>query len=300
MQTKFLTLSVLCAGLFLTGCNESPKSTQSSNAASAASTTTAPANDTTQVKSTLPADAKTYTMAVDATYPPFAFEDDKGNIIGFDIDLIKAIGEQQGFRVQPLANAWDGIFTTLDNGTRDIVGSSVAITPERQQKMDFSTPYMESYFAIAYKDPTITSLDSLKTKKVGVQAGASYIPIIKSIVTSPDGVQEFKTTYLAYQALLTGKVDGVADDINILNYETKQLATKTDTSQVKTLEIPNTEKKIIAFAIKKGRTDLAQQLNSGLDKIKADGTYDKIYSKWFGKAPTATVTALASTASASK
>ncbi|MFW2178129.1 MULTISPECIES: transporter substrate-binding domain-containing protein [unclassified Moraxella] len=286
MKNK-LFITLLLSSLALVGCDKQPQSQA-----------TAPPTTDTATPSKLPADAQTYVVGVDANYAPFALNDEKGNVIGFDKDILDAIGENQGFRVNAVGSIWDNIFTNLNVNKFDLVGSAVTITPERQTTMDFSKPYIESYIAIAYKNPAITSFVQLKTKKIAVQKGAYSIDILKKNGINPENMIEFKTGFLAYQAMLTGKTDAVCDDVNVIDYSTKQLKSLADTSQVKHIRPPVTETDLVGFAIKKGRKDLVDKVNKGLDNIKQNGMYDKIYAKWFGN--NAVIISASSSASTAK
>lgn len=279
-MSKLLSFSILLAmsGFSLTACNkpaDSKDTTQTSVSTTASSVPKVADTDS----SKLPATAPTYKMAVEASGQPFTFKGEDGRLTGFDVDLIEAIGERQGFKVETIANPWDSIFNTLDDNSRDIVASGVAITPERQQKMNFSDAYMDSYMAVAFTNPTIKTYEDLQGKKVGVQKGTNYEEFArKNFPTTTTG---YSTTFLAYQAMLKGEVDAVIDDVNMVN--SQKLRLKADNVQL--MRLPNQEADKFAYAIKKGRNDLTQQINEGLKKVKADGTYDKIYTKWFGSIP---------------
>lgn len=86
-------------------------------------------------------DMPTYLVATEASYAPFEFRDENGLIIGYDVDVLTAIGQDQGFKVQFINHAWEGIFDTLDNGERAIVAAGVLVNDERKQKYALSDPY---------------------------------------------------------------------------------------------------------------------------------------------------------------
>lgn len=265
---------IISSAFFLVACDKANDAvSQPTSASTAVSTETSP------TKAKIPATVPTYKMAVEASGQPFTFKDETGKLTGFDVDLIEAIGERQGFKIETLANPWDTIFTTLDDNSRDIVASGVAITPERQQKMNFSDAYMDSYMAVVFNNPNIKSYEDLQGKKIGAQKGTNYEEFARK--NFPTTTTDYPTTFLAYQAMLKGEVDAVIDDVNMVN--SQKLRLKADNVQL--MRVPNQETDKFAYAIKKGRNDLTQQINEGLKKVKADGTYDKIYSKWFGSLP---------------
>ncbi len=116
----------------------------------------------------------TVKVGTNAEYPPFESVDANGKIIGFDIDLMNAIGKAAGFTPQFTNTKWDGIFVALASGEFDAVSSAVTITEERKQAMAFSDPYFNAGQMIAVKtDSTVTKPKDLAGKKVGVQLGTT-------------------------------------------------------------------------------------------------------------------------------
>ena len=126
---RFLqTAAGLCAGFFLVACGkkEPPPAV-----------TTAPAP---AASAPAPAPARVYVVGTDAAYAPFESQNEKGEIVGFDIDVVKAIAAKAGMEVKFVNTPWEGIFNALNQGDRDFLVSAVTITDERKQTMDFSTP----------------------------------------------------------------------------------------------------------------------------------------------------------------
>lgn len=283
MKIKLLTIGLVSSlSVLMTACDNSPS--PEATAKQPASTAPSTSTSSSEYGRNLPDTAPKYVMAVDGASAPFAFKDEKGNLTGFDVDIIRAIGEKQGFRVEVIAAPWNGIFAGLDSNKHDIVGSAVTITPERQQQMNFSNSHLSSATIFATKDPAIQSFADLKDKKVGVQGGSYSEEILKKTGFPVENIVTYKTDFLLYQGMIKGDVAAIIDDSNITKSLNNQLRTLTDTSQVRMLPIPNIANEIVGFAIKKGRNDLTDKINKGLDQIKADGTYDKIYRKWFGTA----------------
>ena len=115
------------------------------------------------------ADAPTYVVGAGGTYRPFEFENAKKELVGFDIDLIKAIAQASGFKVKLVSTPWEGIFATLNNGDRDIIVSGITITDKRAQMVDFSLPYFPAEQVIIVSPSTkVAGLADLKPLKVGV------------------------------------------------------------------------------------------------------------------------------------
>ncbi|WP_432721555.1 basic amino acid ABC transporter substrate-binding protein [Jeongeupia wiesaeckerbachi] len=224
---------------------------------------------------------KTFQVATDAAYAPFESLNEKQQAVGFDIDVLSAVAAKAGFKVKFINTPWEGIFATLSTGDRDIVASAVTITPERKLTMDFSDPYFEAKQLIAVGPGSkITKFADLKGKKIGVQTGTTGDEIVQKLVgkTNPD-IRRFESTPLALKELLNGGVDAVvADNGVIVNFIANNKSDK-----LKVIDDSSFAKEYYGFAVKKGNKEMLQQINKGLAAIKADGSYERIYKKYFGK-----------------
>nr|WP_314900538.1 basic amino acid ABC transporter substrate-binding protein [uncultured Deefgea sp.] len=225
--------------------------------------------------------AKTYQVATDAAYAPFESLNNKKEVVGFSVDVLEAIAKKSGMKIKFINTPWEGIFATLSTGDRDMVISSVTITPERKQSMDFSDPYFEAKQLIAVgKNSKVSKFTDLKTLKVGVQTGTTGDEVIQKLQgkTSPN-IKRFESTPLAIKELENGGVDAVvADNGVVVNF-----VANNPNSKLKMIDDATFAKEYYGIAVKKGNKALLEQTNKGLAAIKADGTYDKIYNKYFGK-----------------
>jgi ABC-type amino acid transport substrate-binding protein len=219
----------------------------------------------------------------DASYPPFESINEKTNKIeGFDMDLLDAIGQKAGFTVDAHNALFDTIFTALSYGQYDLVISASTITDERKQTVNFSDPYFKSGQVIvvraADKDKVKTP-DDLVGKTIGVQAGTTGAEAAKSIKNTKD-VKAYPTAPEAFQALANGDVDAVINDVPvslniILNSPKLNLVV---IGKPFTLEY-------YGIAVRKDCTDLQDKVNKALGEVIADGTYAKVYAKFFGEPP---------------
>jgi polar amino acid transport system substrate-binding protein len=238
-----------------------------------------------------------YIVGTDAAYAPFESQNEKAEIVGFDIDVVKAVAKKAGFDVKFINTPWEGIFNALMQGDRDLVTSAVTITPERQQTMDFSEPYFDAQQLIAVKlKSKVAKFGDLKTLKVGVQTGTTGDEAITKLQgkTSPN-IKRFESTPLALKELEAGGVDAVvADNGVIVNYVLNNPG-----GQFKTVTDPTFVPERYGIALKKGNAELLAKVNLGLTGIKADGTYQAIYAKYFGTAAAAAVAGTAASAAAS-
>ena len=224
--------------------------------------------------------AKGYQVATDAAYAPFEYQNEKKEVAGFDVDVLKAIAAKAGMEVKFTNTPWEGIFATLGTGERDIVISAVTITPERRQSMDFSEPYFEAKQLIAVgQSSKVAAFADLKSKKVGVQTGTTGDEAVQKLQgkTSPN-IKRYESTPLALKELLNGGVEAVvADNGVVVNFLANNKGTK-----LKIIDDTSFEKEFYGIAVKKGNKELLDKINKGLTAIKADGTYAKIYKKYFG------------------
>jgi polar amino acid transport system substrate-binding protein len=231
--------------------------------------------------------AKLVVVGTDAAYAPFESQNEKAEIVGFDIDVVKAVAKQAGFEVKFINTPWEGIFNALVQGDRDLVVSAVTITPERQQTMDFSEPYFDAQQLIAVRQNSkVAKFSDLKALKVGVQTGTTGDEAITKLQgkTSPN-IKRFELTPLALKELEAGGVDAVvADNGVIVNYVVNNPG-----GQFKTVADPAFVPERYGIALKKGNTELLAKVNQGLAGIKANGSYQALYAKYFGTAGGAAV-----------
>jgi len=229
--------------------------------------------------------AKVYVVGTDAAYAPFESQNEKGEIVGFDIDVVRAAALQAGIEVKFLNTPWEGIFNSVAQGDRDLLVSSITITPERKQTLDFSEPYFDAHQLIAVKsDSKIAKFEDLKKLKVGVQIGTTGDEVIAKLQGKDStNIKRFESTPLALKELEGGGVDAVvADNGVVVHYVNNNPGSK-----FKTVSDSSFPSEQYGIAVKKGNTELLQKINQGLASIKANGTYNAIYVGYFGSAPAA-------------
>lgn len=227
--------------------------------------------------------AKVYVVGTDAAYAPFESQNEKGEIVGFDIEVVQAVAQKAGIEVKFLNTPWEGIFNTLNQGDRDFLVSAITITAERQQTMDFSAPYFDAQQLIAVKkDSKIAKFADLKKLKVGVQNGTTGDEIITKLQGKDSvNIKRFESTPLALKELEGGGVDAVVADNGVIVHYVNNNAD----AAFKTISDTSFTSEQYGLAVKKGNAELLEKLNKGLADIKADGTYQQIYAKYFGAAP---------------
>jgi len=272
---RFLqTAGLLCAGVLLAACGKKEAPAPAASAPAPAASVAA-----------APPPAKVYVVGTDAAYAPFESQNEKGEIVGMTIDMLSAVASKAGVEIKFVNTPWEGIFNSLQQGDRDILASSITITDERKQTMDFTNPYFDAYQLIAVKASSkVAKFDDLKKLKVGVQTGTTGDEVVtKQQGKNSTNIKRFESTPLALKELEAGGVDAVvADNGVVINYVTNNPGAKFKTVSDKAFAPEQ-----YGFAVKKGNAELLEKLNKGLADIKADGSYDKIYAKYFGAAPAA-------------
>jgi polar amino acid transport system substrate-binding protein len=224
---------------------------------------------------------ETITVGSDVPYPPFEeFGKSKSEFKGFDIELVEAIGEKIGREPEFIDTSFDTIFRDLAQGKFEMVASATTITDEREKTVDFTNPY---YLPSAQSIVVTTGTTDIKTAKdldgrtVGVQQGTTGEEYVEE-ETDAGEVRTFPQGPDTIPALKAGTIDAV-----VIDRPVAERAVEKDDG----IEIAGgieTEEQY-GFVVAQGEEELLDELNKGLEEILDDGTYVRIYKKWFGKAP---------------
>jgi len=224
-------------------------------------------------------------LTVCTTLPFEPFESDvNGKVIGFDIDMMDFVSAKLGVKTTVIDTPFEGIKSgeATNAGTCDIAAAGMTINAERQKAMTFSDPYFDANFNLVVPTAsTAKSLADMKGKTLGGQAsttGLDYLNAHKDQFGYK--VTEFTGFDLQSQAILTGQVDGIVNDVPVLAKLVKDNA-----STIKSVdEIKSGDK--YGFGMKKGNDALAKVVSGVLAEIKSNGKYDASYQKWIGAKPT--------------
>ncbi len=225
------------------------------------------------------AQAKELVVATDTAFVPFEFK--QGNTYtGFDVDLWAAIAKELKlqYKLQPMD--FNGIIPGLQTKNIDVALAGITIRDDRKKVIDFSDPYYESGLAILVgdKNTDIKDAKSLAGKSVAVKTGTATVDFLKAQV--PDAkLKLFPNIDNAYLELATGRVDAAVHDTPNVQY----YANTAGKGRVKVVgSVKSGDFYGIAFP---QGSDLVPQVNKALATLKANGEYDAIYTKWFGKKP---------------
>ncbi|WP_051267677.1 ABC transporter substrate-binding protein [Nakamurella lactea] len=220
-------------------------------------------------------------LTVCTTLPFEPFESKKGGeVVGFDIDLVDFISAELGVQTSIIDTPFEGIKSGEANnsGKCDLSAAGMSITAERQKVMTFSDPYFSANFSLVVPTAsTVTKIEDLKGKKVGGQASTTGLDWLNENKDKYGyEVVEYTGFDLQSQAILTGQVDAVFNDVPVL----KKLVDD-NASTVKIVQTVDTGDQY-GFGLKLGNEALATVVNGVLSDIKADGRYNESYKKWFG------------------
>ena len=226
------------------------------------------------------AGAETLRVGSETVYPPFEFLDsNSGKYVGFDIDLIDEVAKRAGFEPQILSMGLDGLIPALMSGSIDVAVSALTITPERAAKVDFTKPYYESGLSIMARkdDASIKGVKDLENKVLCAEIGSSGSVFMSKIKGAK--IRTFNSAGEAFLELNNKGCEAIVNDKPVNEYFLTQKAS----ANLNLREVPGVLKaENYGFAIRKGDDKLGARLDKALDEIRADGTYDKIYAKWFG------------------
>jgi arginine transport system substrate-binding protein len=231
----------------------------------------------------LAAPIKTISFVTEATYPPFEYVDENGNVKGFDIDLAKALCQQLKAECTFANQSFNSLIPSLNLGKFDAVISALGVTPERQQQVGFTNSYYEpsgSFIAATSSHYTIASLPG---KTVGVQAGSTFEKYMQDKYSGKVTVKTYASIQDAFLDLTSGRVDIVMADTPIAQTWLKQ---DDNAAQYSLIDKPMVDQVYFGngygIAVRKDNTELLTALNQALAAIKANGTYAKIKKEYFG------------------
>jgi L-cystine transport system substrate-binding protein len=216
-------------------------------------------------------------IGTEGTYPPFTFHDKSGKLTGFDVEIAEEVAKRLGVKPKFMETQWDGMFAGLDAKRFDMIANQVGIKPERQEKYDFSDPYIESaaVLVVGKDNNDIKTFEDLKGKKAAQSLTSNYAELAKSYGAELVGVEGFNQ---AIELIASKRVDGTINDkLSVLDYQKQK---------------PNAPIKIADEAedaaesglmFRKGSGKLVEEVNKALKEMQEDGTYKKISEKWFGE-----------------
>ncbi len=223
------------------------------------------------------AQGRTLRVVTDADYPPMEFfKGDKRT--GFDIDITEALAKAMGDTVQWIDIDFKGLIPAVQAGRADLATSALYVTDERRQVVDFTDPYYAGgLVVVTRKDGPVKSVKDLDGRRVSLQVGTKSVDFMKQDYPKVERV-EVDTNQQMFNLILIGRADAI-----VTGKPAATLFAQTAPGMTVLPEQLTTEQ--YGIATPKTQPDLTRSLNDALRKIKADGTYDRIVSQWFGALP---------------
>jgi glutamine transport system substrate-binding protein len=222
-----------------------------------------------------------YKVAMEPTFPPFdTMDEETGELAGFDYDYMNAIAEDQGFELEWVNMEFGGLVPALQAGNIDIIASGMNASEERREKVDFSTTYYDSGLVLAIKEgnAAINGIDDLTADmKVGGQFGTTGADLATELYDEGKigEVKIYNGLDIAVMDLINGTIDALINDLPVTK---AYMDAKPGAIEI-VGDVLNAES--YGFAVQKGNTELLEKINKGMENLKADGTFDEIYAKWF-------------------
>ena len=216
-------------------------------------------------------------VGTEGTYAPFTFHDESGKLTGFDVEIAEEIASRLGVKAKFMETQWDAMFPGLDSERFDMIANQVGIKPERQEKYDFSDPYITSAAVLVTKadNNDVKTFEDIKGLKSAQSLTSNYGAMAKSYGAELVGVEGF---IQAIELLNSNRVDvTINDKLTVLDFQKQK---------------PDAKIKIVAEAddaaqsglmFRKGSDTLVDAVNKALNEMIEDGTYNEISEKWFGE-----------------
>ena len=275
-RTFISLMSVMAAVgvLTLAGCSSNSGSSAAASGAASSAASTGAADQLAAIQ----ANGK-LVVALEGAWQPWSYHDESDTLVGYDVEVSRAIAEKLGVEPEYVESDWDSLFAGLDAGRFDIVCNGVEVTDERSKTYDFTTPYGYIHTALAVRkdNEDIKSFEDLKGKTTANSLASTYMELAESYGATVQGIDTLEETI---QLLTAGRIDATLNaDVSFYDYlnvhpdaDFKLVAQTEDASHV-------------AIPVRKGddSASLLEAINTAIDELRADGTLKALGEKYFGQ-----------------
>ena len=275
-RTFISLMSVMAAAgvLTLAGCSSNSGSSAAASGAASSAASTGAADQLAAIQ----ANGK-LVVALEGAWQPWSYHDENDTLVGYDVEVSRAIAEKLGVEPEYVESDWDSLFAGLDAGRFDIVCNGVEVTDERSKTYDFTTPYGYIHTALAVRkdNEDIKSFEDLKGKTTANSLASTYMELAESYGATVQGIDTLEETI---QLLTAGRIDATLNaDVSFYDYlnvhpdaDFKLVAQTEDASHV-------------AIPVRKGddSASLLEAINTAIDELRADGTLKALGEKYFGQ-----------------
>ena len=275
-RTFISLMSVMAAAgvLTLAGCSSNSGSSAAASGAASSAASTGAADQLAAIQ----ANGK-LVVALEGAWQPWSYHDESDTLVGYDVEVSRAIAEKLGVEPEYLESDWDSLFAGLDAGRFDIVCNGVEVTDERAKTYDFTTPYGYIHTALAVRkdNEDIKSFEDLKGKTTANSLASTYMELAESYGATVQGIDTLEETI---QLLTAGRIDATLNaDVSFYDYlnvhpdaDFKLVAQTEDASHV-------------AIPVRKGddSASLLEAINTAIEELRADGTLKALGEKYFGQ-----------------
>ena len=275
-RTFISLMSVMAATgvLTLAGCSSNSGSSAAASGAASSAASTGAADQLAAIQTN-----GKLVVALEGAWQPWSYHDESDTLVGYDVEVSRAIAEKLGVEPEYVESDWDSLFAGLDAGRYDMVCNGVEVTDERALTYDFTTPYGYIHTALAVKkdNDTIQTFEDLKGKTTANSLASTYMELAESYGATVQGIDTLEETI---QLLTAGRIDATLNaDVSFYDYlnvhpdaDFKLVAQTEDASHV-------------AIPVRKGddSASLLEAINTAIEELRADGTLKALGEKYFGQ-----------------
>ena len=260
--------------LTLAGCSSNSGSSAAASGAASSAASTGAADQLAAIQTN-----GKLVVALEGAWQPWSYHDESDTLVGYDVEVSRAIAEKLGVEPEYVESDWDSLFAGLDAGRFDIVCNGVEVTDERAKTYDFTTPYGYIHTALAVRkdNEDIKSFEDLKGKTTANSLASTYMELAESYGATVQGIDTLEETI---QLLTAGRIDATLNaDVSFYDYlnvhpdaDFKLVAQTEDASHV-------------AIPVRKGddSASLLEAINTAIEELRADGTLKALGEKYFGQ-----------------